>query len=132
LNPDGRDPGEARQGKIVMRARRCGGDAAAYALGALEPAEAEAFERHVAECERCAEDLGRFAHVVDALAMSTPQYPVPSRLRRRVMRSARGAPVAPVSRIWFGRMALATNGPPDNGLSAATILAEVKKTGLIK
>jgi anti-sigma factor RsiW len=95
------------EGQIFAR-EACDGDAAAYALGALEPAEADAFERHLAECERCAEDLGRFAHVVDALAMSAPQYPVPSGLRRRVMRSVRGARVTPVSRIWSGRTAFAT------------------------
>lgn len=71
---------------------RCGGDAAGYALGALEPVEAEAFERHLAECERCAEDLAEFGHVVDALAISPPQYRAPSELRRRVMTSVRGEP----------------------------------------
>jgi len=70
----------------------CGHDAAAYALGALEPAEAGEFERHVTECVRCAGDLAAFERVVDELAMSTPEYPMPPGLRRRVMRGVRSAP----------------------------------------
>lgn len=80
----------------------CVGDAAAYALGALEAVEAEAFERHLADCERCAEELARYSHVVDALAMSAPQYPVPSGLRRRLMRGVRSEP----------RLGRASNGRP--------------------
>src|SRR3984885_10161088 len=79
------------EGRRVPR-EGCAGDGAAYALGALEPAEAEAFERHLEGCEECAEDLAEFAHVVDALAMSAPQHAVPSGLRRRVMRSVRSQP----------------------------------------
>ena len=70
----------------------CGHDAAAYALGALEPADAGEFERHVTDCVRCAEDLAAFERVVDALAMSAPEYPMPAGLRRRVMRNVRSAP----------------------------------------
>jgi hypothetical protein len=70
----------------------CGGDAAAYALSALDPAEAEAFERHRQECDLCAEDLDGFAHVVDALAMSAPQYEAPPALRGRVIDAARSEP----------------------------------------
>lgn len=79
------------EGRRVAR-EGCGVDAAAYALGALEPADAKAFERHLEGCEECAEDLAGFAHVVDALAMSAPQYALPSGLRRRVMRSVRSQP----------------------------------------
>src|ERR1700733_3144330 len=79
------------EGRRVAR-EGCAGDGAAYALGALEPAEAEAFERHLEGCEECAEDLAGFAHVVDALAMSAPQHAMPSGLRRRVMRSVRSQP----------------------------------------
>ena len=34
----------------------CGADAAAYVLGALEPAEAEAFTRHLATCVVCRDE----------------------------------------------------------------------------
>lgn len=75
-----------------LRREGCGADVAAYALGALEPAEAEAFEHHLKECPACTEELARFGQVVDELAVSAPQYPVPPGLRRRVMRSVRSEP----------------------------------------
>jgi anti-sigma-K factor RskA len=98
-----------------------GADAAAYALGALEPAEAEAFERHLKQCHSCAEDVTRFKRVVDQLAISPPQYGVPPGLRRRVMANVRSeprhrrasrarpspSPTALVSRAWPPRPALA-------------------------
>ncbi len=72
----------------VLTHKRCAGDAAAYALGALEPAEADAFERHLQRCVVCAEELGGFRQVADTLATSPPQYAVPSGLRSRVIGSA--------------------------------------------
>ena len=72
-----------------MTERDCGNDAAAYALGALEPAEAETFERHLESCAVCRDELGAFSQVVDALPMSVPQHPLPRGLRRRVLRSVR-------------------------------------------
>jgi len=95
-----------------------GCDAAAYALGALDPAEAEAFERHLAECEQCAADLVEFGPVVDLLGMSAPQHPVPSQLRRRVMRAVR--PEAPRRPAWSARAALATTLAV--GLAAAILV----------
>lgn len=70
----------------------CGGDAAAYALGALEPAEAEAFRRHLDRCAVCRDELEALEGVVQALPMAAPQCPVPGRLRRRVMRAIREEP----------------------------------------
>jgi anti-sigma-K factor RskA len=67
----------------------CGGDAAAYALGALEPAEAEAFERHLEGCAVCRDELAEFEQVVHALPMAAPQRPAPKELRRRVLRAVR-------------------------------------------
>ncbi len=65
--------------------RDCGGDVAAYALGALEPAEAEAFRAHLVNCAVCRDELAAFQHVVDVLPMSPPQHRAPKRLRRRVL-----------------------------------------------
>jgi anti-sigma factor RsiW len=70
-------------------ARGCGGDVAAYALGALEPAEAEAFEAHLETCGVCRDELAAFRTVVDVLPMSAPQHPAPRRLRRRVISTVR-------------------------------------------
>jgi anti-sigma-K factor RskA len=65
----------------------CGGDAAAYVLGALEPGEATAFLEHLKQCSVCRDEIEALRGVVQALPMAAPQYPVPARLRRRVMRS---------------------------------------------
>ena len=70
----------------------CGQDAAAYVLGALEPDEAEAFRRHLEDCAVCRDEVGSLRHVVDALPMAAPQYPVPRGLRRRVIGAARREP----------------------------------------
>lgn len=69
--------------------RGCGGDVAAYALGALEPHEAEALRAHLETCAICRDELAAFTQVVDALPMSAPQHPVPRRVRRRVLTTVR-------------------------------------------
>lgn len=68
----------------------CSGDVAAYALGALEPAEAEQFRAHLETCEACRKDLASFGQVVDVLPMAAPQHQAPRRLRRRVLATVRG------------------------------------------
>jgi anti-sigma-K factor RskA len=73
-------------------ARDCAGDVAAYALGALDPAEAEAFRAHLETCVVCRDELAAFEHVVDALPMSATQHPAPKRLRRRVLDAAENEP----------------------------------------
>jgi anti-sigma-K factor RskA len=69
--------------------RECGADAAAYALGALEPREAEAFRRHMAVCAVCHDEVAAFGQVADALPMSAPQLRPPPGLRKRVIRAVR-------------------------------------------
>jgi anti-sigma-K factor RskA len=68
---------------------RFSGDAAAYALGALEPDEAEAFRRHLETCAICRDELAALMPVADLLPMAAPQQPVPRGLRRRVLAQAR-------------------------------------------
>src|ERR1700690_2062731 len=75
-----------------MAEHDCGNEAAAYALGALEPAEAEAFARHMESCAVCRAEVGAFALVVDALPLAAPQHEAPGALRRRVLREARAQP----------------------------------------
>jgi anti-sigma factor RsiW len=67
----------------------CAGEVAAYALGALSAAEATAFQAHLTTCVVCSDELSAFEQAVDWLPMSTPQYPAPDRLRRRVMEAVR-------------------------------------------
>jgi anti-sigma factor RsiW len=75
-----------------MVERDCGNDAAAYALGALDPAEVGAFERHLESCAVCRDELAAFALVANALPLGAPQQEVPRALRRRVMREVAREP----------------------------------------
>jgi anti-sigma factor RsiW len=63
----------------------CSADVAAYALGALDGAEADAFEQHLRTCAVCPVDLDAFRQVVDDLAISAPPFQAPRELRRRVL-----------------------------------------------
>jgi anti-sigma factor RsiW len=61
-------------------------DAAAYVLGALEPAEAQAFRRHLSECVVCRDEVTAFT---EALPAAAPQHHAPAELRRRVLDAVR-------------------------------------------
>ena len=77
-------------------------DAAAYALGALDPEEARRFEDHVQSCPECRTALAEMRAAVIALPLGAPQVEVPRQLRRqllaevkedaRMRRGQRGAP----------------------------------------
>jgi anti-sigma-K factor RskA len=69
--------------------RDCGADAAAYVLGALETAEAEAFRTHMATCVICRDEVVAFQEVADQLPLTAPVQPVPAGLKRRVMAEVR-------------------------------------------
>lgn len=108
------------------RTNDCGGDAAAYVLGALEPAEADEFERHLAECVVCRDEVDALTGVVQALPMSAPQRPAPARLRRRVMRAVRQEPKRQGTR---GRR-LIRSGSWSGSRAAAGALAAAAVTAL--
>jgi anti-sigma-K factor RskA len=63
----------------------CGADAAAYVLGALEPAELEAFRKHLVGCAVCRDEVGAFQDVANLLPLTAPQQRVPAGLKDRVM-----------------------------------------------
>jgi hypothetical protein len=63
----------------------CGTDVAAYALDSLSDAERLSFERHLATCAVCGDELLAFDQVIVALAEGIPQQQVPPALRRRVL-----------------------------------------------
>jgi anti-sigma-K factor RskA len=71
------------------------GDAAAYALGALDPDEAEAFRRHLETCAACRDELAALAPLTGSLAIAAPQYPPPPELRRRVLEQVDAEPRDP-------------------------------------
>ncbi len=70
----------------------CGIDVAAYALGALDPAEADAFRTHLRTCAVCRDELAAFQNVVDVLPMSAPQHRSPAGLRRRTLDAVANEP----------------------------------------
>jgi anti-sigma-K factor RskA len=74
--------------------RECGADVAAYALGALEPAEVTEFRRHLETCAICRDELNAFKGVVDALPLSVPPQRAPESLRRNVLREVVGESAA--------------------------------------
>jgi anti-sigma-K factor RskA len=68
---------------------------AAYAVNALNPAERDAVERHLAECDDCRADLTAFRAVTTSLADAQALSP-PASLRERVMSDvARTAQLTP-------------------------------------
>jgi anti-sigma-K factor RskA len=105
----------------------CGGDAAAYALGALEPQEAEAFRAHMHECAVCRDEVEALGGVIQALPMAAHQYEPPSGLKRRVMREVWHAQPA-ASRAGARRRAL-WRGP--RGLQAGLAAAVLAAGGVI-
>jgi anti-sigma-K factor RskA len=62
--------------------------AGAYVLGALDPAERAEFERHLAECQACANEVRSLQPVVDGLGQVVPLIDPPAPLRDRVLSSA--------------------------------------------
>jgi hypothetical protein len=62
---------------------------AAYALDALDGAELEAYETHLAGCERCREDVASFRAAASALAYDVDLPPPPETLEHRILAAAR-------------------------------------------
>jgi Anti-sigma-K factor rskA/Putative zinc-finger len=83
----------------------------AYLLGALTDLERQAFERHVAGCAECRDELERLRPAADALPRSVEQVEPPPRLKSALMevvdREARersGVRAAPRRRPWRMRL----------------------------
>jgi anti-sigma factor RsiW len=62
---------------------------AGYALDALDPAERERYEAHLATCEACREELQGFWHVAGALGHAAGGPQPPAALRERILAQAR-------------------------------------------
>jgi anti-sigma-K factor RskA len=61
---------------------------AAWVLGALDPAEADAIRAHVEGCPTCREVAGRLRRVVGAIPLAVEESVPPPRLRERVLAAA--------------------------------------------
>jgi len=77
----------------------------AYALGALDPDELEAVERHLALCERCRQAVADARRTAQLLAFSAPPQPVPVRARRQLLARIRQDPLTGGVRFWLRRPA---------------------------
>jgi anti-sigma-K factor RskA len=62
---------------------------AAYALDALDPTEARAYEEHLAGCTSCQDDLAALSATAVALAYAAPPVDPPEPLRGRILDSVR-------------------------------------------
>src|SRR3954471_1604379 len=62
---------------------------ALYALDVLDDEERASFERHLDECERCRAELGALRDTAGSLAFAVDGPPPPSRLRSRILETAR-------------------------------------------
>lgn len=79
---------------------------AAYALDALSPDEAEAYEQHLGQCEECREQLAELNESAAALAFGAVAPPPPARLRASILDAAAAerTNVVPLrQRRWVGR-----------------------------
>ena len=88
----------------------------AYALDALDPAEAAAFEGHLESCESCRDEVRSFRDVVGVLADDVAA-PAPERLRTSVLSAITEVrplpPVVPVVTTDRDAVATATSAPAD-------------------
>ncbi len=57
---------------------------AAYALGALDPADVAALERHLRSCKSCTADLAAYVRITDGLLGAVPSKEPPAIVRRRL------------------------------------------------
>jgi anti-sigma factor RsiW len=81
---------------------------AAYALDALEPDEASAYEEHLAGCEICQANLAAMSATAVQVAFAAPPVDPPAQLRGRILDAARSerpnvVPLRP--RHWQGSRA---------------------------
>ena len=93
---------------------------AAYALDALDDDERERFERHLADCEECTDQLAMLREPVAALAYAA-EGPVPrNELRDRIIEGAHAEPRAAVIKLPRRNWAL---GAVAGVAAAAAVLA---------
>jgi anti-sigma-K factor RskA len=79
---------------------------AAYALDALDPDEAEAYEGHLSQCQECREQLAELSGTAAALAFGAVAPAPPPRLRASILEAAAAerANVVPLlRRRWVAR-----------------------------
>jgi anti-sigma-K factor RskA len=108
-------------------------EAAAYALGALETAEAEAFRTHLAECPICRDEVASFQQVTNAMAMAPHQLAAPKELRSRVLDTVRAeaSQTAEAPKPSFGDRARGWLPRPAVALATVAAVAAALVIGLV-
>jgi anti-sigma factor RsiW len=84
---------------------------AAYALDALDPEERATYEAHLAQCERCREELASLGETATALAFGVTSPAPPERLRSHILAAAaaerENVVPLPMRRPWLVRATVA-------------------------
>ena len=82
---------------------------AAYALDALDPAERQVFEEHLAGCRRCQEEVAELSLAAGSLAYAVEPVSPPPQLRARILDAARAERpnVVPLRPRWAAPLAAA-------------------------
>lgn len=83
------------------------GLAAPYVMDALDDAERQSYEAHLAGCDRCRTEVARLGAGVDVLADDVARQP-PAELKAKIMEAVNGhiaevvpvEPTKPTSRLW--------------------------------
>jgi Anti-sigma-K factor rskA/Putative zinc-finger len=102
-------------------------DVGAYLLGALPGRDREAFERHVAGCADCREDVERLRPAADALPRSVEPLAPPASLKASLMEAVRkeGKAQEPAGRRLGGLVRLPWRLRPAAAWAAAALLVAV-------
>jgi len=69
-------------------------EAAAWALGALDPDDAAEFEEHFQSCDRCQAEVAEFAPVAKSLALAAPEAEPPDDLEYKTLAAVQYAVMA--------------------------------------
>jgi len=102
-------------------------DLAAYALGALDEAEAERLRAHLEGCEECRRQLRWLEPAVELLPRTVEQLKPPERLRERLLDTVRAEapearePPRPARDGWWHRLGIAV-WRPATAVAAAVML----------
>ena len=105
-------------------------DAGAYLLGALEEQERTAFERHLATCHVCRDEVERLRLAADALPRSVEQFAAPPTLKASLMEQVRAEARPRPRRAFAGRFRLRAVRPRLVAVAAACALLAGAAAGI--
>ena len=96
------------------------------AVGALEPADRELVERHLATCAPCTHAAAEYADLASLLPAALDLVPPPARLRRQLMAQVYAEATAPSRPSWWRRLVAAIPaGRPFTAIGAVAVVAAI-------